>query len=80
MASVQRWGNSLAVRIPSPLAKQLHVEEGTPVQMCVERGALVLRPQGRVKYRLDDLLRNCKPSQLHGEIDFGPDVGREVIE
>jgi len=80
MASIQRWGNSLAVRIPGPLAKQLKVHAGTAVELRVERGALVLRPQGRPKYRLKDLLRNCKPSQLHGEIDFGPDVGREVLE
>ena len=80
MASIQRWGNSLAVRIPGALAKELHVQAGTPVQMRVERGALVLRPEGRRKYRLEDLLRNCRPNQLHGEIDFGPNVGREVIE
>ena len=80
MSAIQRWGNSLAVRIPGPLAKQLQVQAGTPVEMQVERGALVLRPRGRPKYRLKDLLRNCKPRQLHGEIDFGPDVGREVIE
>lgn len=80
MAAIQRWGNSLAVRIPGPLAKELQVEAGTPVQMRIERGALVLRPQGRPKYRLADLLRQIKPHQLHGEIDFGPDVGREVLE
>lgn len=44
MASIQRWGNSLAVRIPGPLAKQLKVQAGTAVELRVERGALVLRP------------------------------------
>ena len=80
MAAIQRWGNSLAVRIPGTLAKQLKVQAGTPVELRVERGTLVLRPQRQPKYRLKDLLRNCKPSQLHGEIDFGSDLGREVIE
>jgi antitoxin MazE len=79
MATVQRWGNSLAVRIPAPLAKQLHVQEGTAIEVSVDEGALVVRPRRR-RYRLKDLLRNCKPAQLHGETDFGPDVGREVIE
>jgi antitoxin MazE len=79
MAAVQRWGNSLAVRIPAPLAKQLQVTEGSPVDVSVREGTLVVRPHRR-QYRLKDLLKQCKPSQLHGEIDFGPDVGREVIE
>lgn len=80
MASIKRWGKSLAVRIPGPLAKQLQIQAGTPVQMRIERGALVLRPQTRPRYRLADLVRQIKRHQLHGEIDFGPDVGCEVLE
>jgi predicted RNase H-like HicB family nuclease len=36
-------------------------------------------PETRPKYRLNDLLKGCSPENLHGEVDFGPDVGREVI-
>lgn len=80
MASIQKWGNSLAVRIPASTASQVDVTEGTPVDVVAENGAIVVRPKSRPKYRLQELLRNCKPYQLHGESDFGPDVGREVLD
>jgi antitoxin MazE len=79
MSSIQKWGNSLAVRIPVATAKQVRVTEGTPVEIVAEEGAIVVRPKKRRKYRLKDLLKNCKPEHLHGETDFGPDVGREVL-
>lgn len=80
MATVQKWGNSLAVRIPQSLAGQIDVEEGTTVELCVRDGELIVRPDRSPKLSLGALLKDCKPSQLHGETDFGVDVGREVID
>jgi antitoxin MazE len=80
MATVRRWGNSLAVRIPAGLAEQLQLKSGTPIEMVPVKGALVMKPKKRVRYRLQDLLKNCKPSQLHGEVDFGADLGREILD
>ena len=80
MPTIQKWGNSLAVRIPSVTAKQAEVTAGTPVEIVAQDGAIVVRPKKRRKYRLRELLKNCKPRQLHGEVDFGPDVGREVLD
>ena len=80
MAMIQKWGNSLAVRIPAALANQLDVAEGAQVQLEVRDGEFVVRPLARRRLNLKDLLGDCQPSQLHGETDFGPDVGREVIE
>ena len=80
MSSIQKWGNSLAVRIPMTTAKQVHLTAGTPVDVVAHDGAIVVRPKKQRKYRLKDLLRNCKPEHLHGETDFGPDVGREVLD
>ncbi len=37
-------------------------------------------PIGQRRYQLSELLKNCDPHQLHGEIDFGSDVGREVLD
>jgi antitoxin MazE len=79
MATIELWGDSLAVRIPASFAKQLRVKAGTSVEMQVTHGTLVLRLRRRPKYCLKDLLRNCKRHQLHGEIDFGPDVGCERL-
>jgi antitoxin MazE len=80
MSTVQKWGNSLAVRIPAVLAGQLDVKDGAQVELTVRNGELVVRPLKTEKLSLSDLLKNCKPSQLHGETDFGEDVGREVLE
>ena len=62
------------------MARQIEVSAGTPVEVRVEQDAIVVRPRNRRKYRLKDLLKNCKPNQLHGEVDFGPDVGSEVVD
>lgn len=80
MSTVQKWGNSLVIRIPQALAGQLDVCEGTAVEMLVRDGALVVRPDRPKKLSLGKLLENCKPSQLHGETDFGVDVGREAMD
>lgn len=80
MSTIQKWGNSLAIRIPQTLAGQLSVEEGAAVDLQVRDGELVIRPIRSKKLSLSELLKDCRPSQLHGETDFGADVGREVIE
>ena len=80
MSTVQKWGNSLAIRIPRETARRLDIDVGTEVEISAEGDALVLRPKQGRRYRLADLLRNCKPHQLHGETDFGPEVGRERVD
>lgn len=80
MTAIQKWGNSLAVRIPANLASQVALKEGSVVDVIAEHGNIVLVPQSRKKYSLDELLKDCKPAQLHGETDWGADVGREVID
>lgn len=80
MTTVQKWGNSLAIRIPQALARQLDVDEGAAVELRIHEGSLVVRPITTPKLSLAELLKNCRPSQLHRETDFGADVGREVVE
>jgi len=71
---IARWGNSLAVRIPRAYAQQAGLSEGSAVEFVAEGQALVLR---RRRFRLDALLKQIKPENLHGEQDWGPRVGRE---
>jgi antitoxin MazE len=80
MSTVQKWGNSLAVRIPANLANQVKLQEGSEVEMLAEDGAIMVIPVTKKTFDLDELLKNCKPSQLHGETDWSGDVGREVID
>jgi antitoxin MazE len=76
--SVQRWGNSLAVRIPHLLAEETQLREGTAVEMAVSRGQLVVARSKRKKYRLADLLKSVKKSRLHGEQFADGPTGREI--
>lgn len=75
---VQKWGNSLALRIPKPFAQDTGVREGTMVQLSVSEGRLVAAPIRARKIRLMDLLAKVTKANLHGEVETGPPVGREV--
>ncbi|MBD2449625.1 AbrB/MazE/SpoVT family DNA-binding domain-containing protein [Nostoc sp. FACHB-152] len=76
-AFVAKWGNSLAVRIPRYIAEQAHVTEGTTINFSVEGGSIVITPQKRKKYTLDELLEGMTPDNFHPEFDTGNAVGNE---
>ncbi len=71
---VSRWGTSLAVRIPQPIAGQWGVQEGSAIEI-VSRGDHVL-PR-RKSYDLDDMLTNLTPDNLHAGLDIAPALGNE---
>jgi antitoxin MazE len=75
---VQKWGNSLALRIPKPFAEDVGVSEGTVVDVSISKGRLIAAPVGRRRARLEDLLRRVTKRNLHGEVGTGPAVGREA--
>jgi antitoxin MazE len=76
-ATIQKWGNSLALRIPKPVARQIQVEEGDDVELRVSADELVVRP-ARPKYSLASLIKGIKPTNRHTEVDWGEARGREV--
>ncbi|HEY6364701.1 MAG TPA: AbrB/MazE/SpoVT family DNA-binding domain-containing protein, partial [Candidatus Binatia bacterium] len=75
---VRKWGNSLAVRIPKPLAEDAEVKEGTVLNLAVSEGRVVATPVQKQKMSLKQLLAKVKKKNLHKEIDFGLPVGRET--
>ncbi len=77
---VKKWGNSLALRIPKPIARRrIGVETGSVVRLSLLRGAdLTISPAKRSNARLDDLLAGVTEYNLHGETDTGPAMGKEV--
>jgi antitoxin MazE len=75
---IQKWGNSLAVRIPKAFVKEAHVAYGTPVNLFVDNGKIVIEPHEEPEYRLEDLLKAVTDRNLHTEIATGETVGREV--
>lgn len=75
---VQKWGNSLALRIPKPFAADAGVKEGTVVDVSVAEGRLVAAPVRVRRARLRDLLAKVTKANLHDEVDTGAPVGREA--
>lgn len=76
--TIQKWGNSLALRIPQAVAKQIQVQAGDAVTLRVGTGGLTVKPAPK-RLSLDDLLARVTPENLHPETDWGADVGREVL-
>lgn len=74
--TLQKWGNSVGVRLPKPMLEQVGLEEGAQVDVLVEGDHLVIR---RKRLRLADLLAECKPENRPDPVDWGPPVGRELI-
>ena len=71
-----QWGNSLGLRIPKAFAEETAIRQDSVVDLSISEGSLVVRPIDR-RYNLDDLLEEVTPANQHGEVDFGPSVGRE---
>jgi antitoxin MazE len=78
VTKLQKWGNSIAVRIPRGLARDLGVQEGTAVDLKVENGKLLVAPVARAAYSLDELLAGITAANRHGQWDTGDPLGAEA--
>jgi antitoxin MazE len=78
--SVQKWGNSLGIRIPKLVAEETALRPGSMVELEHEGDVIVLRPIRRRKprYRLADLVRRITPHNRPDEVSEGRPRGREV--
>ena len=76
-ATISKWGNSLAVRIPLAIARQAGLGEGDSVTITPDpNGGILLRPSRR-KYALSELVARITPKNRHRETDWGPPRGEE---
>ena len=71
---VQKWGNSLGLRVPSLWAKDNNVRSGSEIEVIVEKGKITILPQ---KKSLDDMLAMVTPENIHSEVSTGNAVGKE---
>jgi antitoxin MazE len=78
IVKVQKWGNSLGLRIPSNLAQRLNIDNGTEVEISLEQGnqALLIKPVTK-KPTLDELLAQITPENSHQEFQWGKAEGNE---
>ena len=75
---VQRWGNSLALRIPKSFANEAKLEQDAVVDMSLVDGKLVVQPIHAPELTLEQLLAKVSEENLHGEVDLGPAAGKEA--
>ena len=75
---IQKWGNSLALRIPKPFAVESKIKQGSTVEVSLENGKITVFPIAEPEVSLDELLSRVTTENLHGEIDTGNSVGREA--
>jgi antitoxin MazE len=76
-AVVQKWGNSLALRIPKSLAEQVKVKDGVSVELSADADGLLVKPVPSTQ-SLKTLLARIRPENLQGEVKTGRAVGREI--
>ena len=75
---IQKWGNSLAIRIPKPFALEVGLDQNSIVEVSVSEGRLWLEPVVVPDYTLEELLEQVTETNLHAEMVAEPARGNEV--
>ena len=78
LAKVQKWGNSLSLRIPKAFAAEAAMEEGSTVDISVGNGEIIVKPVRARAFRLQDLLSEVSKENLHDQVEVGAPQGREI--
>ncbi|HUU27741.1 MAG TPA: AbrB/MazE/SpoVT family DNA-binding domain-containing protein [archaeon] len=73
---IQKWGNSLGLRIQKTVAEQLKLREGSEIDITVSGNRLIVT-SAAPRYTLEGLIKDVKPENIHDEINTGPAVGME---
>lgn len=74
---IQKWGNSLALRIPQSFAAEIGLKPGSPVELSLEKDRLIIKPVSETEYVLEDLISEVHEENIHYEVDTGKPVGKE---
>ena len=75
---IQKWGNSLGLRIPKSFAEEAQLHAGSAVDLSMDDGRLIVRRWRVPPYRLEDLLSKVTKDNLHKEVPTREAVGREA--
>jgi antitoxin MazE len=75
---VQKWGNSLALRIPKSFAVEAALHVDAAVELSLVEGAIIIRPIKTGPLNLADLLSGITKDNIPVEWNTGPAVGREL--
>lgn len=73
----RKWGNSIGIRLPKVLAKELKIDDGVRIEMEIENDRILLKPKHKSP-RLDKLLMQVTDDNKHKEIPTGDPKGNEI--
>ena len=79
--TIQKWGNSLAMRLPKELADSLKLKAGSQVNFITNSDGFSIQPQIKAKipkYTLEDLVKGITKKNRHKEFDWGKPMGKEI--
>ncbi len=77
LTKIQKWGNSLALRIPKTFALDANLENDSTVEISLVDGKIVVKPVNAPQWTLDELLAGINNNNIHHEVDSGEPVGNE---
>lgn len=75
-AVVQKWGNSLGIRIPNLIARELSLKNGSVVSINDNGNEIVIKPVQKKK--LSEMLKMINNENLHEAVDWGKPAGKEI--
>jgi antitoxin MazE len=78
LTKVQKWGNSLALRIPKAFALDAQLENDSFVEICIVDGQIIITPVVAPSWTLEELLAGVNKNNIHHEVDTGVAVGKEI--
>ena len=77
---IQKWGNSLAVRLPKAFADQIGIVYGSKIRLLVEDKTIKITPVNEDKeLLLNEYLSQINKDNIHKEINFGERIGKEKL-
>jgi antitoxin MazE len=74
---IQKWGNSLALRIPKSFASEAGIEKESAVDLSITDGKLIITPALQDSYDLEALLARITPENTHSEVNTAKIIGNE---
>jgi antitoxin MazE len=78
LTKIQRWGNSLALRIPKAFALDVQLDNDSVVELSVVDGQIIIKPVSAPTWTLEELIAGINKNNIHHEVETGSAVGNEA--
>ena len=75
---VQKWGNSLGIRLPLSITKSLNIKANTSIQIKIEGDKILIQPIKNIEFDLKELISHINESNHHDEQEWGNPIGNEI--